>query len=124
MTMAPRRWYLSVCGLDCSGCPIHLRAQEELDYWRAQKADLGRVRCSCCRSERKEGEHWAWDCGLVQCCVDQKGLEFCAQCEELERCRLVAEFVEQADHHRAAFGRLREMRRVGVESWLKAHGCA
>ena len=94
MTERPRRWYLSVCGLDCSQCTIHLRTAEELGFWRSQNADLDKVRCDCCRSERKEGRHWSWDCKLVECCVDRNGLEFCAQCADLDTCPLIKDFAE------------------------------
>ena len=122
MTEKPRRWFLSVCGLDCGQCTIHLRTKEELDYWRSQNADLDKVRCDCCRSERKEGRHWSWDCKLVECCVDRKGLEFCAECADLDACALVKEFAEPYEHHREAVARLGEMRRIGVEQWLSQHG--
>jgi len=122
MTEKPRRWFLSVCGLDCDHCTIHLRTKEELDYWRSQNADLDKIRCDCCRSERKEGKHWSWDCKLVECCVDKKGLEFCAQCPDLDSCALVREFAESQEDHAAAVARLKEMRQAGVERWLSEHG--
>ncbi len=118
----PRRWYLGVCGLDCGPCPIHLRDQEELDYWKSQSVDVAKVRCDCCRSERKEGSHWSSDCKLVECCIDRKGLEFCAECAELDSCPLIRDFAERYEHHRQAVARLRKMRRVGVERWLAEHG--
>jgi hypothetical protein len=122
MTDKPRRWYLSVCGLDCGKCTIHLRTKEELDYWRSQKADLDKVRCGGCRSERVEGRHWSWDCKMVECCVGKKGLEFCAECGDLDSCALIREFAESLDHHRTAVARLREMRQIGVVRWLREHG--
>jgi hypothetical protein len=122
MPEKPRRWYLSVCGLDCGQCTIHLRTREELDYWRSRNADPDKVRCDCCRSERREGTHWSHDCKLVECCVDKKGLEFCAQCADLDGCSLIKEFAEPYEHHRQAVARLREMKRVGVGRWLSEHG--
>ena len=124
MTEKSGRWFLSVCGLDCGRCTIHLRTKEELDYWRSQNADLDKIRCDCCRSERKEGKHWSWDCDLVECCVDKKGLEFCAQCPGLDSCTLVREFAESQEDHAAAVVRLKEMRQAGVERWLSEHGYA
>ena len=118
----PRRWYLGMCGLDCSQCTIHLRTKEELDYWKSRNADLDKIRCDGCRSERREGRHWSWNCRLVECCVDKKGLEFCAQCADLDSCALVEEFAQSLEHHRDALERLREMRQVGVERWLSTHG--
>jgi hypothetical protein len=122
MTGKSRRWYLGVCGLDCGQCTIHLRTKEELDFWKAQNADLDKVRCDGCRSERREGRHWSCDCKLVACCIDQKGFEFCAQCADLDTCVLVKEFVEPYEHHREAVARLMEMKLVGVERWLSENG--
>ena len=118
----PRRWYLSICGLDCGRCSIHLRTEEELDYWKSQNADLDKVCCGCCRSEREAGRHWSWDCKLVECCIDKKKLEFCAECADLDVCALIKEFAEPYEHHRQAVARLREMKRAGVERWLSEHG--
>jgi hypothetical protein len=115
---------LSVCGIDCSACTIHLRTREELDYWRSQKVDTDKVRCAGCRSERKEGLHWSPDCGIVACCLNRKGLEFCAQCDELDECGLIRDFVADLEHHRQAVMRLRKMKRVGVERWLAENGYA
>jgi hypothetical protein len=122
VTDKPRRWYLSVCGLDCGQCTIHLRTKEELDYWKSQNADLDKIRCDGCRSARKEGTHWSPDCKLVTCCIDRKGLEFCAQCADLDACAFIKEFAEPYEHHRKAVERLREMKQVGVERWLSEHG--
>jgi hypothetical protein len=120
----PRRWYLSACGLDCGTCTIHLRTREELDFWKSKNVDPEKIRCNGCRSERREGEHWSADCKLLACCVDRKGLGFCAQCEEFDSCALIREFAESCEHHREAVARLREMHQTGVESWLARQGFA
>jgi len=117
-----QRRLLSVCGLYCGECSIHLRTDEELSYWRSKNVDLDKVRCDGCRSPRKEGTHWSHDCGLVACCINRKRLEFCALCPDLESCQLVKEFAASFEHHRQAVDRLREMRRTGVEQWLTANG--
>ncbi len=122
MTERQRRWYLSVCGLDCDKCAVHLRTKEELDSWRSQGTDPENIRCTCCRSERRPDQHWSADCKLLQCCVDKRHLEFCAQCGELDGCPLIREFAEPYEHHRQAVARLKAMKQVGVERWLSEHG--
>jgi hypothetical protein len=122
VTDKPRRWSLSVCGLDCGKCGIRLRTKEELDYWKSQNADLDKVRCGGCRSEREDGRHWSWDCKLVECCIDKKKLEFCAECADLDACALIRDFADPYEHHRQAVERLQEMKRVGAERWLSDHG--
>lgn len=113
----PRRWWLTPCGLDCFRCPIHLRAEEELDYWRGQGVDPDEIRCDGCRSDRS-GEHWSPKCKVLHCCVDIKGLEFCAQCDELP-CSILIEWIGGMEHHAQAVERLKEMKAEGVETWIE-----
>lgn len=120
--MGKVRNLLAVCGMDCNDCSIRLRTEEELAYWRSKNIDPDRIRCDGCRSERKEGQHWCPDCKLLACCVDQKGFEFCAQCSDLNTCRLIKEFELPYESHRKAVSRLREMQAVGVDTWLRQNG--
>ena len=87
-------------------------------HFHSQNVDPEKVRCGGCRSERKEGLHWSVDCKLLACCVDKRGLEFCAQCPSLESCALVKEFEESAEYHTATVVRMHEMNRIGVDRWL------
>ena len=54
--------------------------------------------------------------------MDKKGLEFCAQCPELDSCALVKEFGESADYHQNAVAVMHEMRDTGLERWLSEKG--
>jgi hypothetical protein len=58
---------------------------------------------------------------VLHCCVDIKGLEFCAQCDELP-CSILTEWIGGIEHHAEAVERLKEMKERGVEEWLKEHG--
>ena len=57
---------LGACGIDCGLCPRHY-------------AD-GKSRCPGCGGEDFESKHPA--CSFKTCCVDEHGLEICAQCED------------------------------------------
>jgi hypothetical protein len=116
----PNRWWLTPCGLDCSSCSIHLRTEEELDYWRGQNVDLEKIRCDGCRSDRK-GDHWSPQCKILICCVDEKGLEFCSQCDEFP-CHILEEWIGGMDHHAKAVEKLKEMKEMGTEEWLAKNG--
>jgi len=111
-----KRWYVSPCGLNCAQCPIHLRTEEELNYWREQNVDPDKVRCDGCRSNRK-GDHWAPECNILDCCVYTKRLEFCAECPELP-CSMLEEWAAPYEHHRQALQTLLEIKRSGIENWL------
>jgi hypothetical protein len=114
-----RRWWLTPCGLDCSQCSIHLRTDEELDYWRKKNVDPDKIRCDGCRSDR-EGHHWSPDCKILQCCVDGRGLEFCARCPDFP-CRVLEEWARKYDHHARAVKNLFKMKETGIDNWIKEH---
>lgn len=116
----PKRWFVTPCGLDCSTCPIRLRTKEELDYWREQSVDPDKIRCDGCRSDRT-GHHWSPDCKILQCCVYERHLEFCAQCTDFP-CSLLEEWIDNYEHHEQAVQRLHDMKETGIDAWLKKHG--
>ena len=111
-----REWFFTPCGLDCSSCSIHLRTPEELNYWRKQKVDLDKIRCDGCRSDRKYN-HWSPDCKILNCCVYERGLEFCFQCEDFP-CKKIEEWGKEFKHHERAVKRLHEMKRIGLKKWI------
>jgi len=115
-----RRWFYTPCGLDCHGCSIRLRAKEELNYWAERNVDLDKIKCSGCRSERNE-HHWSPGCQILQCCVYERGLEFCAQCPGFP-CQILEDWGREYDHHARAVIELKTMREMGVEEWLKKRG--
>jgi hypothetical protein len=58
---------------------------------------------------------------VLHCCIDSKGFEFCAQCDELP-CSILEEWIGGIEHHAKAVGRLKEMKEMGVEKWMESHG--
>lgn len=117
--MKKSRNSLTPCGLDCARCSIHLRTEEELEYWRKQSVDLRKIRCDGCRSDR-QGAHWSPDCKILQCCVYDKGLEFCAQCGDFP-CSTIKEWIGGYKHHGEAVARLMQMKQQGVDQWIAAY---
>lgn len=112
-----RRWFLTPCGLDCYTCSIRLRAKEELRYWTEQNVDTEKIRCDGCRSARNE-KHWSPDCQILDCCVHQRKYEFCAQCPDFP-CQILEDWARQYEHHTRAVTELKNMKKMGVEQWLK-----
>ncbi len=85
------------CGLYCGLCNKH-----------QSKAPS---RCIGCRL----GEQHSW-CSIWNCCVKKRKFENCTECKEIFNCtiflrRKVAEWIPAADN-------LRQIKEVGVESWL------
>lgn len=120
MDAPPRRYWLAACGLDCGACSIHLRTEEELAHWRSQDVDPDLVRCDGCRSDPKAC-HWSGDCAIRACCLEERGLAFCAECPDLP-CDALRRWGEAWAHHARAVEQLIAMRALGVAAWLAANG--
>ena len=86
---------IAVCGIYCSSCPIFrssfdIKAAEGLVGWfqkikilnegegAARIQELGPY-CMGCRGDRSK--HWSANCEILQCCTDEKGLDYCYECE-------------------------------------------
>ena len=105
----------AVCGLDCATCDIREATHDEavaqsIVDWFEEELDtvvkIENVHCDGCRGERSK--HWSPDCWILHCCVDQKGLEHCSQCEAFPCDKLEAWATESARYARA-LERLKEM---------------
>ena len=108
---------MTPCGLNCDECIIGLAAtnsgiaaalkKQFIDMGHAD-ADESWFRCNGCPP--KEGEpHWSEDCRILACCVGERGLENCSQCEDFA-CDVLQAFAEDGHaHHAAAVERLTKL---------------
>jgi hypothetical protein len=119
----PGALLIAVCGLDCGGCeirtaPFDARAAEVLVAWFREMGWLAedegmaevverRMVCQGCRGDRSL--HWSADCWILQCCVDDKGLAFCYQCDDFP-CRRLGEWAAQNEGYTEALSRLQAMK--------------
>jgi hypothetical protein len=117
---------IAVCGLDCGGCdirmlPIDPQAAERVVSWFREMGWLQpsegvaeaierRMYCQGCHGDRTV--HWSADCWILQCCVDQKGLELCHECPEFP-CGRLSEWAKGNEGYAQALRRLQQMRRAG-----------
>jgi hypothetical protein len=111
------RTRFGVCGLDCMTCSIHLRTEEELDYWRSRNVDLDKVACNGCRSD-ESACHWSGDCVLLNCCLYEKELDFCGECSDFP-CDKVLDWAGEWEHHRTAVEQMKEMKTLGKDRWIE-----
>lgn len=111
------RTRFGICGLDCMNCSIHLRTEEELNYWRNQNVDLNNVACKGCRSDRNDC-HWSGDCTLLDCCYYEKKMDFCGECSDFP-CNKALEWVGEMEHHRKAVEKMKRMKVVGKDNWIQ-----
>lgn len=119
---------LAPCGLDCGHCDIrkvtidHESAERIIKWYRNMgwlKAGEGTeeiikrgMYCKGCRGDRSV--HWSAECEILKCCVDEKGLEFCYECDEFV-CAKLQDWVKDYAHHKAAIERLKRMRAILIE---------
>lgn len=114
---------MAVCGLDCGACDIrlvpidqdaarrvvawfHKMAWLEEDEGVAEIIERG-MYCFGCRGDRSV--HWTPDCPLLICCVDERGLEHCAQCDEFVCEKLEAFASDGQQSHKEAVERLKQV---------------
>jgi hypothetical protein len=105
--------YDSYCGLYCGACGT-LRATE------AGGSDPRGERCLGCKSDLL-ASGCLHVCTIRPCAIN-KGVESCGACIEFP-CAIVLGFSEDGvAHHSAALRNLDELKRIGREAWLEAHG--
>jgi hypothetical protein len=104
------------CGIDCATCQIFIAANDPqqaerlAESWRAGGRPQSKAewfQCQGCRGD--EAKLWSEDCLIRKCCMDEKGLESCSQCEDFP-CETLERWTARPEHHAAAFKRLKEMK--------------
>jgi len=114
---------IAVCGLDCDGCDIRLvptdaNAARRVIAWFKQMGWLEenegvaevierRMYCRGCRGDRSL--HWSADCWILKCCVDDRHLEYCHECDVFP-CQRLVEWSQQNASYTEALNRLQRMR--------------
>lgn len=117
---------IAPCGLDCEPCsirmiPLDAETAEEAIKWFKQmgwlKEDEGvkeaierNLYCKGCHSDRDD-VHWSPDCGILKCCLDEKNLEFCYECEDFI-CEQLKKWGEEGEHHQKAIENLMLMKQL------------
>jgi hypothetical protein len=116
----------AVCGLDCAGCPLRKAslgdveaAQSLVGWWKGEgwlKEGEGAAEilargplCLGCRGDRSA--HWSPDCWILKCCVDEKGLASCHECDVFP-CQRLTERAKESAGYAQALDRLQSMQAV------------
>jgi hypothetical protein len=115
--MMEEKQMIAVCGLNCGECDIFQAsnnrelAQKIVDWFKKERdteVKVEDIRCLGCRGDR--AKHWSPDCWILKCCVDEKGLEFCCQCEVFP-CEKLRKWAEESKSYGEALNRLEEMKK-------------
>jgi len=119
MNSITKRRLTAPCGLDCFNCDIYEKnITEEMKKQFASKIkkDPEEVACKGCRLENG-CKHLGQPCETLKC-IEDKGLEFCFECEEFPCVKLqpAKEGADRYPHNFKLFNLCR-MKAVGVEKW-------
>lgn len=118
---------IAVCGLICEGCDILIACTDyvlanKISEWFKENTDTDvspdDISCGGCRGPRDE--HWSPECEILLCCIDDKDLEFCYQCDEFV-CEMLEEWAGKSERYNEGVERLKEIKSVGLDEWLKAN---
>lgn len=113
---------IAACGLDCGECdirrvPVNAEAAARVVSWFREMDWLEEgegvpeileraMYCKGCHGDRSV--HWSSDCWILKCCVDEKGFEFCYQCEVFP-CGRLEEWSKGNEGYAEALNRLNQM---------------
>ena len=113
---------IAVCGLDCTECDIRLvpsdaTAAARIVSWFREMGWLEEgegvpeilersMYCKGCHGDR--AVHWSADCWILKCCVDEKELQYCFQCDAFP-CGRLEEWSKGNESYAAALNRLHAM---------------
>jgi hypothetical protein len=115
---------MAICGLMCEECPIlkasfgDMEAAESLAGWwknegwmdeNATAADVIAKGPHCLGCHGDRAKHWSANCWILQCCVDDRKLDYCYECVDFP-CKQLENWSTENEHYSKAFKRLLSMR--------------
>ena len=114
---------IAACGLDCGACPIRrmpfdsdaaagVVAWFKKEGWLKEDEGVAdalerSMYCKGCHGDRSI--HWNAECWILQCCVDERKLNHCSECDVFP-CDRLQEWSGQRESYGEALQRLRNMR--------------
>ncbi len=119
-------WRMGVCGLNCALCDIYhanhgddtgrLEIQKWFKERRHEDVPLEKIGCDGCRCPPER--NWSEDCPM-QICATKRGILYCFECRDFP-CEHLRKFAsEGTPHHKKSVENLAEMRRLGIDEWIK-----
>jgi len=114
---------VAVCGLYCGACPV-FKAREDraLAERIAQNIGIPIEKASClgCRAEKGRIKHMGEPVCPTYQCVEQKGLQFCYQCQDFPCLKLApcADKAQTLPHNTKVYN-LVLLQKLGLDKWLR-----
>jgi hypothetical protein len=113
------RQFAAVCGLYCPACTLYIGSTEEPERLARTagrfNVSVEEARCYGCRSDVQS--FYCQACEIKKC-ADERGLEFCALCDEYP-CQMLKEFQAQLPHRAELFEDGERIREVGYDQWFE-----
>ena len=128
MASDEERLLISPCGLYCGGCALYqARTNESLRQKIAERQGIpveAVSLCAGCRPTQGRGAVAEGEpvCATYACAVDDRGLEFCYECEEFP-CLKLAPCADRAKElpHNTKIYNLLLLPKLGIDVWLEKY---
>jgi hypothetical protein len=109
------------CGLDCFNCEVHENnVTDEMRKMFSANTGLSpeKVQCKGCRDQK--GERLGMSLCETYKCVNEKGVEFCHECDEFpcQKLQPAADGASRFPHNMKVYNLCR-MKAVGLDQWAK-----
>ncbi|MFX1325974.1 MAG: DUF3795 domain-containing protein [Promethearchaeota archaeon] len=108
---------MAACGLICNTCPIHNApnnpevaqrlAEDFKGQWENVKPED--FRCEGCWGE--DEEIWSPDCEIRKCCIKEKKLKYCYECNVFP-CDILKNWAKQNEGYMEGLNKLKEIKKT------------
>ena len=128
MASDEERALISPCGLYCGGCALYkARTDEALRQKIAERRGIpvGELPlCAGCRPSKGRVRASGGDpvCSTYACAVDDRGVEFCYECEDFPCLKLApcADRAQEIPHNTKVYN-LILLQKLGIDTWLERY---
>ena len=107
---------MAACGLMCSTCNIHLApkhpeiALKLVESFNGMWENVKPEDFSCLGCWGEDDEMWSPDCGIRKCCIKDKNLQYCYECQEFP-CEKLKNWANKNETYMSALSNLKEMKK-------------
>ncbi len=113
---------IAACGLDCGPCPLRrapfdkAAANQVVEWfksegWLADDEGVDEIieRAMYCKGcHGSHDTHWSADCWIMECCIEERQLNNCSECNDFP-CQRLEDWSKQNEHYGKALERLSEL---------------
>ncbi|MBY8985745.1 MAG: DUF3795 domain-containing protein [Candidatus Lokiarchaeota archaeon] len=107
---------MAACGLICGTCHIHLApenpkiAKKLVEDFKGRWENVKPEDFNCIGCWGEDDEMWSSGCEIRKCCIKDKNLNYCYECQEFP-CQKLKEWANKDKKYEAALERLKNIKR-------------